>query len=88
MTMETTSREAQMILGRRYGNLAKRPVELNREGKFSAGCEKIPPIEAELLAWFLQGECREDDLTTDDRSNAPYEGHYSISPRLMFRVSH
>src|SRR5690242_15594069 len=46
MTTESTSKEEQMRLGRRYGNFAKRPVGLNRDGKFSLGCENIPPIEA------------------------------------------
>jgi hypothetical protein len=48
MTMDNKSKEEQMRLGRRYGNFAKRSVVLKSDGKFSAGSENRPPIEAAL----------------------------------------
>jgi hypothetical protein len=54
MTIERTSKEEQMRFGRRYGNFAKRPVELNRKGKFSTGCENRPPMEAAISVYKMK----------------------------------
>lgn len=56
MPIERMRSAEQMTLGKRYGNLAKSPLELNRDGKFSVGWEKMPPIEAVLsvLTWRMQ----------------------------------
>lgn len=75
-----------MTFGNRYGNLAKRPVELNNEGKLRAGCEKMPPIEAALSAYGTTRNTEEGYLTTDNCSYAPNKRHDGIRPWFMLWI--
>jgi hypothetical protein len=51
--MESRSKDAQMMFGNRYGNFAKRPVELKTDGKLRAGSAKYPPIEGPIIVPIL-----------------------------------
>src|SRR5690242_16048683 len=86
MIMEITSRDAQMRLGKRYGNMANRPSELNNDGKFSAGCEKIPPREATQSVHNTKFDIAGFALTADDCSNTPYKWHDGICPWFVLGI--
>ena len=86
ITIDTTSKEEQTRLGKRYGNVANSPAELNRVGKFSAGCENKPPIDAARSVTDHKAIFGKSNLTADDCANAPYKWHDGVCPWFMFRI--